>query len=250
MIVQPAIKGTIGILEAAKKEPGVKKVVITNSVVAIPPLAVLLGKQQTDQVFTSADRAHDVLQPYPAVGVAYIQSKIASLRAVEEWMRKNENDRSFDIITIHPGYVGGMSDVAKSTSELLSGTNSKFLAPVLGKAAAERAGSAAANPVDVEDVAKAHIESLRDDIVGDQAFLLTNKGGDVDWNDAKTITAKHYPEAVKSGRLPNDGVIPQYFFLRCDIEGTENTFGKLKSFEDTITGLVGQYLELLANEQK
>ncbi|TKA69463.1 hypothetical protein B0A55_08330 [Friedmanniomyces simplex] len=217
----PAVKGTVGILDSAKKGPGVKKVVITSSVVAMPPLAVLIGKQQTDRVFTAIDR-----------------------------VRKNEAGLTFDTITIHPGFIGGRSDVVKDTLGLLSGSNLKFLAPVLGKEATENAGASVANPVDVGDVAKAHIESLRDGVVGSQAFLLTNKGGGVNWNDAKTITAKHFLEVVETGQLPNDGAIEENFFLRCDIEKTEETFGKLKGFEDTIKGLVSQYLELLAKDQK
>ncbi|KAK5676551.1 hypothetical protein LTS10_010852 [Elasticomyces elasticus] len=158
-----------------------------------------------------------------------------------------ENKPSFDMITIHSSFVGGINDTAKRAADLLEGTNTFFLAPLLGKEASQSAGANIANVVDVGDVAKAHIEALDDRVLGNQAFLLTNKGGDVAWNDAKAVVAKYYPNAVGK-QLPNDGNIEPHFFVNMDIEKTEKTFGKLKSFEDTIGSLTGQYLDLLAKE--
>ncbi|KAK5722677.1 hypothetical protein LTR15_005909 [Elasticomyces elasticus] len=249
-IIQPAVQGAVEMLEAAKKESTVKKVVITSSAVALPPVAVLGGQQRTDQVFTTTDRAHDIPGPYPATFVAYIQSKIASLKAVDAWVQKHGSEISFDVITILPGFVGGRSDNATNVAELLDGTNFWFLAPILGKEAAKNAGSQVANTVHVDDVAKAHIESLSDKVTGNQSFILSNQGGEMQWNDSKAIVSKHFPEAVKSGLLPNDGVIEEHFFMSCDNQSTVKAFGELKSFEEIISGLVEQYLELQAQEKK
>jgi nucleoside-diphosphate-sugar epimerase len=247
-IIQPAVQGTVEILRASLKEPAVKRVVITSSTIAIVPFMAVIGAQQAgDRVFTSADRLKDIEPPYPAVFAAYAQSKIASLRAAEEWMDRTKP--SFDLVTIHPAFVGGRNDTANKASDLLDGTNPYFLAPVLGKEASKKAGANMANVVDVDDVAKAHIESLNKRIPGNKAYLLVNKGGDMAWNDAKTIVQKHFPNAV-GRQLPNDGSIEPHFFLHHDIEETEKLFGPLKSFEDTITGLVDQYLSLLAKESR
>jgi nucleoside-diphosphate-sugar epimerase len=242
VLVAPAVKGTIAILEAAKKEPGVKRVVITSSVVAIVPFPVFAGMQAGDRTYGPSDRGSDVPKPYPAPIVAYVQSKIEALREGEAWLKANSP--VFDVITIHPGFVGGRNDLARNADELLQGTNSLFIAPVLGQDASKRGGASAANAVDVDDVAKAHIESLRDDVPGNQAFILDNVGGDFAWNDAKKVVEKHFPEALKSGILSNDGSSNPHFFGKLDIELTEKTFGKLKTHEETIVALVGQYLEL------
>ncbi|KAK4951187.1 hypothetical protein LTR10_010159 [Elasticomyces elasticus] len=246
LIIQPAISGTVEMLRSCAKESSVKRVVITSSTVAIHPFTVMIGLDSAgDKVYTPEDRAPDVEPPFPATFAAYVQSKIASLRAAEEWMV--ENKPSFDMITIHPSFVGGINDTAKRAADLLEGTNPFFLAPVLGKEVSKSVGANIANVVDVGDVAKAHIEALDERVQGNQAFLLTNKGGDVAWNDAKAVVAKYYPHAVGK-QLPNDGNIEPHFFVNMDIEKTEKTFGRLKSFEDTIGSLTGQYLDLLAKE--
>jgi len=125
-IIKPAVQGTLGLFESAKKEPSIKRIVVTSSMVAIPPIAVLIGQQASEHVFTPADRAHDVPGPYPAVIVAYVQSKIAALKEGEAWVEKHKPQ--FDVIHIHPSYVGGRNDLAQNVEELCSGTNpSKYL---------------------------------------------------------------------------------------------------------------------------
>ncbi|KAK5168166.1 uncharacterized protein LTR77_006734 [Saxophila tyrrhenica] len=243
---RPAIQGTLGILESSRKEYSVKRVVITSSMVAIVPFAGLMGQLGEDVVITPDDRAEDIPPPYPKPIVAYVQSKIASLRSAEAWMYRSQP--KFDMITIHPAFVGGRNDFATSTEELLTGTNMGFFAPILGQEVVEKVGPRVAGLVDVGDVAKAHIESLDEKVAGNQAFLLTNKGGDVAWNDAKAVVQKKFPDAVGK-QFPNNGSVEPHFWSRTDIEKTEKTFGKLTSFEETIEGLAGQYLELLAKEQ-
>jgi nucleoside-diphosphate-sugar epimerase len=160
------------------------------------------------------------------------------------------SEPSFDLITIHPGFVGGRNDLATTIGELLEGTNPLFIAPVLGQNAAQNGGAPTANAVDVDDVAKAHIDSLRDEVKGGQAFILDNAGGEFAWNDAKAIVDKHFPEAVKSGVLPNDGSSEPHFFALFDNSLAEETFGKLKTHEETVKAVVQQYLELKEKELK
>ncbi|KAK0255810.1 hypothetical protein LTR02_017719 [Friedmanniomyces endolithicus] len=241
-IIKPAVQGTLGLFESAKKESSVKRIVVTSSMVAIPPIAVLIGQQASEHVFSPKDRAHDVPGPYPAVIVAYVQSKIAALKEGEAWVEKHKPQ--FDVIHIHPSYVGGRNDLAQTVEELCTGTNPIFLESVLGKDSDEYPGPRVANYIDVDDVAKAHVLSLSEKVAGGQSFLLTNEGGDMKWNDAQAIAKKHFPDAVKSGLLPNDFAEQQFMVLHCDISKTEETFGKIKSYEETIKALVGQYLEL------
>jgi nucleoside-diphosphate-sugar epimerase len=186
LIIQPAVQGTLEILRASAKEDSVKRVVITSSTVALTPFFAMIGKEPSgDKVFGAADRAPDIKPPYPAVFAAYTQSKIASLRAAEEWMKRQQP--KFDLTTIHPSFVGGRSEIAETAKDLLTGTNPFFLAPALGAEAVAQTGSQMANAVDVEDVAKAHIQALNESVPGNQAFLLTNQGGEFAWNDVKKV---------------------------------------------------------------
>lgn len=246
LTVQPSIRGTTGILESSQKPGTVKRVVITSSLVAVVPLGILAGIQSPgDKVYTAEDRAPDVPKPYPNVFAAYIQSKIAAQKASDAWMA--EHKPSFDLINIQPSFVGGVSDIAKKSADLLEGTNPYFLAPIRGKDASAAVGAQVANFVDVDDVAKAHIEALNSSVKGNQDFVLTNKGGDEAWNDAKAVVSKHFPETV--GKLwPNDGSIEPHFFAPVDIEKTEATFGKLNGLDKIVEKLVRQYVELAEKE--
>ncbi|KAK3070842.1 hypothetical protein LTR53_009733 [Teratosphaeriaceae sp. CCFEE 6253] len=247
LLIKPAVLGTLGMLESARKQSSVKRIVITSSMVAIPPIGALTGQAPTEHVYKPEERADDLSAPWQATIVAYVQSKIAALKQAEAWVKKNSPH--FDVIHIHPSFVGGRNDTARNIEELTNGTNFYFLAPALGQEAVKATGPLVANIVDVDDVAKAHVESLNESVAGNQSFFLTNAGGDVKWNDVRDIVAKHFPDAVAGGVLPNDGDAP-YVVIKVDIGKTEETFGKLKSFEETIVGLVGQYLELKGKEKK
>jgi nucleoside-diphosphate-sugar epimerase len=111
---------------------------------------------------------------------------------------------------------------------------------VLGKSSTE---SRLASYVHVDDVAKAHVGSLSPSITGNQSFLLSNSGDEAAWEDAKQIVARHFPEAVKQGLLPNNGTQPSEF-ATLDIKKTEDTFGKLQDFEAIVVGVTKHYLEL------
>ncbi|KAK1050989.1 hypothetical protein LTR74_016913 [Friedmanniomyces endolithicus] len=232
------LEGPVELLGSCAKQFSVKRVVLTSSMVSIHTFSVTIGMESAgDKVYTSEDWATDVKPPYSTTFAAYVQSKIAALRAAEHWMAKNKP--SFDIITIHPSFVDAFNDTATRAADLLEGTNPYFLAPALGKEASQKTGA---------NIAKAHIKSLNESVQGHQAFLLTNKGGDIAMNDAKAIVEKHFPNAVGT-KLPNDGNIEPHLFVSLNIEKTEKAFGKLKSFDETISSLVGQYPSLLAKEE-
>ncbi|KAK5685260.1 hypothetical protein LTS10_003338 [Elasticomyces elasticus] len=240
-VIQPAVRGTLEVLESAAKEASVKRIVICSSIVAIVPVETLTGAKAPDHAFRPEERAHDVPGPYPAVIVAYVQSKIAALKEAEAWVEKEKP--SFDVIHIHPSFVGGRNDLARNLEELKTGTNFYFLAPVLGQEAATAAGPRVASYVDVDDVAKAHVLSLDDKVAGNQSFMLSGEG-DMAWDGAKVIAAKHFPDAV--GKVfPNDGEsAPFPFSVPADNSKTVKTFGKLRTYEETVKAVVGQYIEL------
>jgi nucleoside-diphosphate-sugar epimerase len=236
--VKPAVEGTLSVLKSAKKVGGVKRIVITSSAVAVIPTAVLGGLQKGDKTYTADDRADDIPAPYPNESVAYVASKIAALKAAEAWVAKEKPH--FDVIHIHPSYVGGRNDQTRSIADFVYGTNSYFLSVVLGQSSTE---SRLASYVHVDDVAKAHVGSLSPSITGNQSFLLSNTGDEAAWEDAKQIVARHFPEAVKQGLLPNNGTQPSEF-ATLDIKKTEDTFGKLQDFEAIVVGITKHYLEL------
>src|ERR1700712_2312481 len=85
--IRPAVRGTIGMLKAAKKAGTVRRVVITSSLVAIVPLAQLTGAEWTDRPIQPTDRIPFVEGPYENEFAAYAASKVAALTAAENWIR-------------------------------------------------------------------------------------------------------------------------------------------------------------------
>lgn len=246
--IRPAVQGTIGLFESAKKESSVERVVVTSSAVALIPIGVLTGQAPTDYAFTAEDRADEIPPPYPMEVVAYVASKIASLRRGEAWMKEQKPD--FDVVWINPSYVGGRDDLATKVEDFNQGTNRYFLGAVVGEKMASAMPPAVKMYVHVDDVAKAHIESLdKEKVEGNQAFMLSSDGKGPGFNEQKEVVAKDFPEAVKSGVFAMDG---SFMDLQCyaDNSKTEKAFGKLKSFDEIVTSVVGHYLEMLEKKKK
>lgn len=69
------------------------------------------------------------------------------------------------------------------------------------------------------------------------------------WDDPKSYTEKHFPQAVEKGLLPNNGHSASLTILG-DVSKTEEQLGiKSKTFENMIVDLVGHYIELLEKEK-
>jgi hypothetical protein len=67
------------------------------------------------------------------------------------------------------------------------------------------------------------------------------------WNDANGIAGKLFPDAVSRGALPWGGSIPAVY-QKIDGRRTVEVFGKLRSYEEVVMSIVGQYLELKEKE--
>jgi hypothetical protein len=60
---------------------------------------------------------------------------------------------------------------------------------------------------------------------------------------------KHFSKAVNEGLIPNDGSTPDAL-IKLDSSKAKEVLGiELKTFEEMIVDLVGQYLELLRKEK-
>lgn len=95
--VQPAVQGTLGVFESARKARAVTRIVVTSSAVAILPL---LAMTQSDGNSYSADnRLSDIPPPFDNIRVAYVASKIAALNRAETWLA-NEKPPSTSFTSI------------------------------------------------------------------------------------------------------------------------------------------------------
>ncbi|WP_041710645.1 SDR family oxidoreductase [Prochlorococcus marinus] len=158
LLINPALEGTIRALNASKKSSKVKKVVLTSSMAAI---AYGHDKQLcTPQDWTDTTKN---------VG-AYVKSKTIAEKAAWDFVH-NDNDHSFSMTTINPGMVFGpllSDDIDGASAELLSKMiNGKF--PALP--------DAYFTVVDVRDVAKLHVDSLRNNKSDNKRIIATSPQG-------------------------------------------------------------------------
>jgi nucleoside-diphosphate-sugar epimerase len=164
--IQPAVRGTLAMLESAQKAVSVKRVVVTSSMVATLPLDVLFGNPSME-IFGPEYRADNIPAPYMNnPSVAYVASKIAALKYAEKWA--SENKPAFDVVHVHPSFVIGRDDMTSTTKGFATSTNALTMDLVLGK------NEELPRLFATVHVALAHVKALGDGVVGNQSFLLSN----------------------------------------------------------------------------
>ena len=88
-------------------------------------------------------------------------------------------------------------------------------------------------------------------IEGNQSLIFSSSGTDGNpssYSETNTIIAKRFPDAVSDGKLLNTGAVKDVVG-HLDVSKMKKTFQfKPISYEDTVVGLVGHYLELLEKE--
>lgn len=247
--LRPAVRGTLGLLEAARAAGTVRRVVITSSIVSLVPADRMEGNLSPAELDSlpavqPSDRVpSDIEGPYTSEFAAYHASKVASLSVAEEWVAREQP--SFDIVYLHPSFVLGRNDAATTPAQALRGTNAVVLAMLLGHSFGPYAGAT----VHIEDVARAHVAALaKDRVPGNKSYILSGPRPTT-WDDAKEIVERRFPEAVKNRMLSSRGsvgTIP----LPCDVSSTEETFGfEFASFEEQVVSTVGQFVELRVQQK-
>ncbi|KAK5117163.1 hypothetical protein LTR85_008931 [Meristemomyces frigidus] len=242
--IEPAVQGTLGVFESARQAGTVKRIVVTSSVVA--QMNPKVFQESLDEVFDAESRLPEIEPPFTDPGVAYIASKVAALNRAEAWVKREKP--AFDVVHVHPSFIFGRDDMVDNTKSFQTGTNFIPLNLALGNAdpATQKFPNTYNN---VADCAKVHVLALDPKIEGNQSFVVSSTGMDgMTWEETNEIVAKHFPDAVKDGRLPNTGGY-QTIVAKLDSSKTEKTFGfKFTSYEDTVISLVEHYLELLEKE--
>lgn len=245
-LIEPAVRGTVSILEAAKKVGSVRRVVITSSVVAqIDPRFMFEEAAPSDHILTYTSRTPILKPPYPSDFHAYNASKIAALLATEKFVE--ENELGFDVVNIHPSFIIGKHELVRDMEEALLGTNGIVLGLVLGnRAGYEMVGTT----VHVDDVAWMHVKALDPGV--EKGNYIANSGGEEGtvWEDAKGVVEREFKEAVEEGVLKLDGVQATRR-MRVDTKRSEEVMGfRFKGYDEQVRSVVGHYLELKGKEVK
>ena len=157
LLVNPAIEGTLRALKAATSSQ-LKKVVITSSMASI----AYGHDKKLCTPFDWTDTTKDI--------GAYVKSKTLAEKAAWEFL-ENEKNLSFSITTIHPGMVLGpflTDDINGASAELI-------LKMINGKLPA--LPDAYFTVVDVRDIAKLHIQALKNQASNNKRIIATSTKG-------------------------------------------------------------------------
>ncbi|RDW89738.1 hypothetical protein BP6252_01770 [Coleophoma cylindrospora] len=235
-IVIPAIKGTTSMLDSAVKVPSVRRIVITSSAIAVVPgQAFVTGDEQN--TYTPNSRLRPLpTAPWGSTLQAYQASKILALDAAEKFIV--EQKPQFTIVNIMPGYVIGPNMLNTHPEQVPRGSNGGAMAPLIGQTENPRPAAIST----LKDTARVHVGCLDENkVVGNRSFFVSSPKMAND--DVKSIAEKHFPAAVKDGRLPLGGSTPS---LTVTLDGSETTeiFGEMGTFEDAVKELIEQYLAL------
>jgi nucleoside-diphosphate-sugar epimerase len=240
--IKPAVRGTLNILEAAKKSRTVRRVVITSSITALIPFSEVNGSQRCSTWISPTDRIPFVPGPYANEFEAYAASKVAALHEAEAWM--STHNPNFDVVHLHPSFVEGRNDLALHTREVLKGTNAIVLSIALGK---QFDHSTMGATVHLEDVARVHVQALDGLVPGNASYILSQY---TEWDEVTEIVSRNFPDAIKKGILPNSGSASTHpVFI--DSSLAEEIFGfQHRGLEEQVKSVVGHYLEVRMKQKK
>ena len=153
-LIEPALKGTLRALNAAKNSK-IKKVVLTSSMASI-------AYGHNKEICTNSDWTD--ITKYAG---AYIKSKTIAEKAAWEFI-DNQSDKSFSLTTIHPGMVFGPllnNDLDGASASLINNLiTGKF--PALP--------DLYFTVVDVRDVAKLHVQALKNSGSDNKRIIATS----------------------------------------------------------------------------
>ncbi|PLB48062.1 NAD(P)-binding protein [Aspergillus steynii IBT 23096] len=183
--LDPAIKGTTGILKAIKAyAPTVKRVVITSSFAAITNVKNH-AKVYSEKVWNPVtwEEALDPAQTYRA-------SKTFAEKAAWDFI---ENEKpNFDIATINPPLVLGPVVHYLNSLDAINTSNSRISNLIRGNNKDELPPTGTFLWVDVHDVALAHVRAIEVAEAGGQRFFLT--AGLYSNKQVADIIRESYPE--------------------------------------------------------
>lgn len=154
-VVAPARDGTLRVLKAAA-EAGVRRVVVTSSIVAVLYPTPDRAGEFTEADWTDPDR-RDI--------TAYIASKAVAERAAWRWCEANPG--KIELATVNPGLVlGPAADRDLTTSHDLVRMIARGSYPALPRVSYPI--------VDIRDVAEAHVRALDEPAAAGHRFLVAN----------------------------------------------------------------------------
>ncbi|PPQ98104.1 hypothetical protein CVT26_003274 [Gymnopilus dilepis] len=239
------VRGTVGILESARKEgQQVRRIMITSSCAAI--LDILPEPKQ----FSENDWADKVLKEVEELGAkddttarVYRASKTLAEKAAWDYYRTHKDEVQWDISAINPPYVFGPPIHEVSTPGSLNiSVLSWYQAVVDPEPKPKQFLASLSSWADVRDVALAHVLALEKPDAGGERIIVS-AGGFIfqEWLDiANTLSPSPLPSHILPRGIPEitQGEKPPYH-ITYDASKHERILGikyhtKLETTRDTL----------------
>ncbi|KAJ8133312.1 hypothetical protein O1611_g305 [Lasiodiplodia mahajangana] len=239
------------IIQAAKKHSRIKRIIVTSSITAYfksdelddPTTTKLIrGENAPVHVDGRIDPAHGP----PHTSADYSGSRAADL-LVAEMCGLTMSDIRFDFVHFLATNVFGANPLCTTAKSFNTGSNSRLLDHILGKA--EDQGRLITTSVHIDDVARCHVEALSKKKVPSGRYILTS--GYTNWLDAIPIAKKHFP-TLTTTILPKEEEDILKWMKPCKINNarTKQIFGKgFKDFNIQIKDTLSFYFYLALEEQ-
>ncbi|KAL3472718.1 NAD(P)-binding protein [Aspergillus californicus] len=244
-IIDPAVKGAVGILESAMKHGhSVKRVIFTSSCAAI------LDASSTPISVSEKDWNNARVQQCEALGTdaeplaKYAASKVLAEKAVWEFVEEHKSLK-WDLVAINPPYMFGPVAHEVNTIESLNPSTKMWYEAVANWV--YFGGSPLTSPghgwVDVRDIATAHIRALAvPDAGGERIIVSAGSWVWQDWvNTVYALPASVCP-AFPRASVPEEVRVR---YITFDGSKQEKLLGlKLRSMEDSTIGILENYVAL------
>ncbi|KAJ7813659.1 D-lactaldehyde dehydrogenase [Mycena olivaceomarginata] len=234
-LLEPAIKGTLGILESARKCNSVKRVVVTSSTAAV------LHDSPTPKVFSEADWDDQAVEEVEKKGRAasnahkYRASKTLAERAAWDFVKKHQSEIGWDLSVLNPPLILGPVIHEVSSPDALN-TSARQMHGVFTKPDAAASGGGCW--VDVRDIALAHVLALqKQEAGGERTIISAGAFKWQDWLDAAPAESKSKYQKGTPG-AGKDAVHP----VRYDASKSKRILGmQYRSMEETAEAVVDDY---------
>lgn len=232
--LDPAIKGTTGILKAIKAyAPEVKRVVITSS------FAAIVNGKQHPKVYSEESWNPVTWEEAMDPSNVYRASKTFAEKAAWDFVKTEKP--AFDIATINPPLVFGPIVHYLNSLEAINTSNQRMRNIIQGQMKEKIAPSGVFLWVDVRDVALAHVKAIEVPEAGGQRFFVT--AGHFSNKEIVDIVRETHPE-LESKLPPKDSPndFPENIYGIDNSKSLQILGLKYHSFKETVSDTIDSLL--------
>jgi dihydroflavonol-4-reductase len=217
-LIKPAVEGTLRALKAAKKS-GIKRIVITSSMVAM--LGDANGSIDLNQdSWTNVNAKH---------ATAYLKSKTLAEKSAWDFINSQEGENKLELVVVNPGPVYGPTLSGNLSGESMT----MFKNLITGKM--PMLPKAAINMSDVRDIAAIHVQALENDKANGKRFIVATEKSHSFVEIAHILKAKGYSK-VSTKEAPN-------FLLKIMSNFSDDLKGMRPFIGNKFNGDIGQTMK-------